>query len=107
MKKLIIATMGVFALGLGFVAAADKDAKTTAYIAQMTGVTWAGCKKYVRGALEKKFNATNIVITKGDKPKTQKVTFSCAKADLTKKVAADAMGNAKNRFVVTALKKKG
>jgi|TARA_B100000029_G_scaffold486178_1_gene540273 hypothetical protein len=57
--------------------------------------------------LEKKFNATNIVITKGDKPKTQKVTFSCAKADLTKKVAADAMGNAKNRFVVTALKKKG
>jgi hypothetical protein len=39
MKKLIIATMGIFALGLGFVAAADKDAKTTAYIAQMTGVT--------------------------------------------------------------------
>ena len=99
--------MGVFALGLGFVAAADKDAKTTAYVAQMTGVTWAGCKKYVRGALEKKFNATNIVITKGDKPKTQKVTFSCAKADVTKKIAVEAMGSAKNRIVVTTIKKKG
>lgn len=39
MRKLIIATVGVFALGLGFAAAADKEAKTTAYIAQMTGVT--------------------------------------------------------------------
>lgn len=39
MKKLIIAMMGIFALGFGFVAAADKDAKTTAYVVQMTGVT--------------------------------------------------------------------
>jgi len=39
MKTLFIAMMGIFALSLGFVAAADKDAKTTAYIAQMTGVT--------------------------------------------------------------------
>ncbi len=107
MKKLIIATMGIFALSIGFVAAADKDAKTTAYVVQMTGVTWAGCQKYVRGAFQKKLNATNIVITKGDKPKTQKVTFSCAKADVTKKVAVEAMGSAKNRFVVTAIKKKG
>ena len=57
--------------------------------------------------MEKKFNATNIVITKGDKPKTQKVTFSCAKADVTKKIAVEAMGSAKNRFVVTSIKKKG
>ena len=39
MKKLIIAMTGIFALGLGFVAAADKDAKTTSYVVQMTGVT--------------------------------------------------------------------
>ena len=39
MKKLIIAMMGIFAISLGFVAAADKDAKTTAYVVQMTGVT--------------------------------------------------------------------
>tara|TARA_Y100001934_G_scaffold89422_1_gene110852 strand:+ start:1188 stop:1307 length:120 start_codon:yes stop_codon:yes gene_type:complete len=39
MKKLIIAMMGIFAFSLGFVAAADKDAKTTAYVVQMTGVT--------------------------------------------------------------------
>ena len=99
--------MGIFALGIGFAAAADKEAKTTAYIAQMTGVTWAGCKKYVRGALEKKFKATNIVITNGDKPKTQKVTFTCDKGDINKKIAADSMGAAKNRFIVTAIKKKG
>jgi len=55
--------------------------------------------------LKKEFNATSIVITKGDKPKTQKVVFSCAKADLTKKEAADSMGSKKSRFVVTALKK--
>ena len=55
--------------------------------------------------MKKEFNATSIVITKGDKPKTQKVVFSCAKADLTKKEAADSMGSKKSRFVVTALKK--
>ena len=36
MKKLLVATMGVLALGLGF-AAADEDAKT--YVVEMTGVT--------------------------------------------------------------------
>ena len=38
MKKLIIAMMGIFALS-SFVAAADKGAKTTTYVVQMTGVT--------------------------------------------------------------------
>ena len=105
MKKLLIASIGIFTLGLGLASAADKDAKQTAYVATMTGVTWAGCKKYVSSALKKKFNATSIVITKGDKPKTQKVVFSCAKGDLTKKEAADSMGAKKSRFVVTDLKK--
>ena len=105
MKNLFIAMMGVFALSIGFVAAADKDAKTTAYIAQMTGVTWAGCKKYVRAALSDKFSATDIVISKGDKPKTQKVTFT-SKKDINKALAVAAMGKAKDRFVVTAIKKK-
>ena len=105
MKKLIIAMMGIFALSLGFVAAADKDAKTTAYVVQMTGVTWAGCKKYVRAAFTKEFSATEIVIAKGDKPKTQKVTFSSSKGEITKKAAVAAMGKAKDKFVVTALKK--
>ena len=106
MKNLFIAMMGVFALSIGFVTAADKDAKTTAYIAQMTGVTWAGCKKYVRAALSDKFSATEIVISKGDKPKTQKVTFSSSKKDINKALAVAAMGKAKDRFVVTAIKKK-
>jgi hypothetical protein len=39
MKKLLIASMGVFTLGLGLACAADKDAKPTAYVATMTGVT--------------------------------------------------------------------
>ncbi len=39
MKKLLIATMGVFALGLGFAAAADEDAEATTYTVGMTGVT--------------------------------------------------------------------
>ena len=97
--------MGIFTLGLGLACAADKDAKPTAYVATMTGVTWKGCQKYVSSALKQKFNATSIIITKGDKPKTQKVVFSCAKANLTKKEAADSMGDKKSRFVVTALKK--
>lgn len=37
MKKLLIATMGVIALGLGVATAADEDAKT--YNVEMTGVT--------------------------------------------------------------------
>jgi hypothetical protein len=39
MKKLLIATMGVFALGLGFAAAAEEDAKVTTYTVGMSGVT--------------------------------------------------------------------
>jgi len=55
--------------------------------------------------LKKKLNATSIFITKGDKPGTQKVVFSCAKGDLTKKEAAESMGAKKSRFVVTSIKK--
>ncbi len=55
--------------------------------------------------MKKKFNATSIFITKGDKPGTQKVVFSCAKGDLTKKEAAESMGAKKSRFVVTSIKK--
>jgi hypothetical protein len=41
MKKLLIATMGVFALSLGLAAAAEetKAAETTTYTLGMTGVT--------------------------------------------------------------------
>jgi len=40
MKKLLIASMGVFTLGLGLALAEEKEeAKSTAYVAQMTGVT--------------------------------------------------------------------
>ncbi len=39
MKKLLIASIGIFTLGLGLASAADKDAKQTAYVATMTGVT--------------------------------------------------------------------
>ena len=39
MKKLLIASIGILTLGLGLPSAADKDAKQTAYVATMTGVT--------------------------------------------------------------------
>ena len=39
MKKLLIASIGILTLGLGLASAADKDAKQTAYVATMTGVT--------------------------------------------------------------------
>ena len=81
-----------------------EEAKTN-YTLEMTGVTWGGCKTYVRAALQKTFEATSIVITKGDKPKTQKVTFTAGDKSITKREAADAMGPQKRRFVVERLKK--
>ena len=66
--------MGIFALGLGFVAAADKDAKTTAYVVQMTGLLELAVKVCPCG-IHERVQCTNIVIAKGDTPKTQKVTF--------------------------------
>ncbi|MFP6874236.1 MAG: hypothetical protein VCA55_12095 [Verrucomicrobiales bacterium] len=40
MKKLLIASMGVFTLGLGLALAEEKEeAKPTAYVAQFTGIT--------------------------------------------------------------------
>ena len=81
-----------------------EEAKTN-YTLTMTGVTWGGCKTYVRAALQKTFEATSIVIAKGDKPKTQKVTFTAEDKSITKREASDSMGTQKRRFVVERLKK--
>jgi len=99
MKNLILATLGLFAL----IATVKGD--ETNYALEMTGITWAGCKTYVRGALQKTFKATSIVITAGDKPKTQKVTFTAEDKSITKREASNAMGDKKRRFVVERLKK--
>ena len=80
-------------------------AAETKYTLTMSGVTWGGCKTYVRAALQKTFEATSIVITQGDKPKTQKVTFTAGDKSITKREASDAMGDKKRRFVVERLKK--
>ena len=99
MKNLILATLGLFAL----IATVKGD--ETNYTLEMTGITWAGCKTYVRGALQKTFKATSIVITAGKKPKTQKVTFTAEDKSITKREASDAMGDKKRRFVVERIKK--
>ena len=99
MKKLILATLGLFALAT----AAKGD--ETKYTLEMTGVTWAGCKTYVRGALEKTFKATSIVITAGDKRGSQKVTFKAKDKSISKRDATDAMGDKKRRFIVLRIKK--
>jgi len=99
MKNLILATLGLFAL----IATVKGD--ETNYALEMTGITWAGCKTYVRAALQKTFEATSIVIAKGDKPKTQKVTFTAEDKSITKREASDSMGTQKRRFVVERLKK--
>ena len=99
MKKLILATLGLFALAT----AAKGD--ETKYTLEMTGVTWAGCKTYVRGALQKTFKATSIVITAGDKRGSQKVTFTAKDKSISKREATDAMGDKKRRFIVLRVKK--
>ena len=81
-----------------------EEAKTD-YTLEMTGITWGGCKAYVRGALQKTFKATSIVITAGKKPKTQKVTFTAEDKSITKREASNAMGDKKRRFVVERVKK--
>ena len=45
------------------------------------------------------------MITLGDKPKTQKVTFTAEDKSITKREASDAMGEKKRRFVVERIKK--
>ena len=94
----------LLAMVLAITTTTAEEAKTN-YTLEMTGVTWGGCKTYVRAALQKTFEATSIVITKGDKPKTQKVTFTAGDKSITKREAADAMGPQKRRFVVERLKK--
>ena len=94
----------LLAMVLAITTTTAEEAKTN-YTLEMTGVTWGGCKTYVRAALQKTFEATSIVITKGDKPKTQKVTFTAGDKSITKREAADAMGSQKRRFVVERLKK--
>ena len=100
MKKLILATLGLLALAVTTVKGDE-----TKYTLEMTGVTWAGCKTYVRAALEKTFKATSIVITAGDKRGTQKVIFTAEDKSITKREASDAMGDKKRRFVVQRVKK--
>ena len=100
MKKLILATLGLLALAVTTVRGDE-----TTYTLEMTGVTWGGCKSYVRAALQKTFNATSIIITSGDKPKTQKVIFTAKDKSITKREASDAMGEKKRRFVVERVKK--
>ena len=95
MKRLVIALLGLFV--------ATAQAEETKYTLEMSGVTWGGCKAYVRGALEKAFDATNIVITAGAKPKTQKVTFSSKNKKISKRQAVNSMGDKKKRFVVKEL----
>ena len=99
MKNLIIATLGLFAL----IATVKGD--ETNYALEMTGITWAGCKTYVRGALQKTFKATSIVITAGDKRGSQKVTFTAKDKSISKREATDAMGDKKRRFIVLRVKK--
>ena len=100
MKKLILATLGHLA-----VAVATARGDETKYTLEMTGVTWAGCKTYVRGALQKTFKATSIVITAGDKRGSQKVTFTAKDKSISKREATDAMGDKKRRFIVLRVKK--
>ena len=44
------------------------------------------------------------MITKGDKPNTQKVVFKSTSAKVTKEAAIKALGKKKDRYVVEALK---
>ena len=59
--------------------------------------------------MKKKFNATSIVITAGayyvGTGPTQKVTFTSKDKSITKREAADAMGDKKRRFIVLRVKK--
>ena len=59
--------------------------------------------------MKKKFNATSIVITSGAYyvriGPTQKVTFTSKDKSITKREAADAMGDKKKRFIVLRVKK--
>ena len=97
MKKLALALLGLFV--------ATAQAEETKYTLTMSGVTWGGCKTYVRGALEKTFNASNIVITAGDKPKFQSVTFTAKDKTITRSEADKAMGAKKERFKVWRVRK--
>ena len=59
--------------------------------------------------MKKKFNATSIVITAGayyvGTGPTQKVTFTSKDKSITKREAADSMGDKKKRFIVLRVKK--
>ena len=97
MKRLAIALLGLFV--------ATAQAEETKYTLTMSGVTWGGCKTYVRGALEKTFKASNIVITAGDKPRYQSVTFTATDKTITRHEADKAMGEKKDRFKVWRVRK--
>ena len=97
MKKLALVLLGLFV--------ATAQAEETKYTLEMSGVTWGGCKAYVRGALEKTFKASNIVITASDKPRYQKVTFTANDKTITRSEADKAMGAKKERFKVWRVRK--
>mgnify|MGYP003624716251 FL=1 len=97
MKKLALVLLGLFV--------ATAQAEETKYTLEMSGVTWGGCKAYVRGALEKTFKASNIVITASDKPRYQKVTFTANDKTITRSEAEKSMGSKKERFQVWRVRK--
>ena len=97
MKKLALVLLGLFI--------ATAQAEETKYTLEMSGVTWGACKAFVRGALEKTFKASNIVIIASDKPRYQKVTFSADDKTITRHEAEKAMGEKKERFQVWRVKK--
>lgn len=97
MKKLVLVLLGLFV--------ATAQAEETKYTLEMSGVTWGGCKAYVRGALEKTFKASNIVIAASDKPRYQKVTFTANDKTITRHEADKAMGEKKDRFKVWRVRK--
>ena len=97
MKKLALVLLGLFV--------ATAQAEETKYTLEMSGVTWGGCKAYVRGALEKTFKASNIVITASDKPRYQKVTFTAKDKTITRSEAEKSMGSKKERFQVWRVRK--
>ncbi len=106
--------IGVMALSMGFAQAKEKAAAESVktYVIGMTGVTWGGCKKYVRGAFKNLDGIvcedvnTDIKIAKGEKKGTQVVTIKTTKA-LTKEAAIAAIGAKKDRFVVKSVKEEG
>lgn len=72
----------------------------SSYRVQMSGVTWASCKVFVRAALEKEFKALNIKIAPADKPRYQTVTFESEEKSITRRAVEKSMGDKSKRYIV-------